>query len=287
MEVYIEYVILDNLIINYILLNLVDKSLRLNAKKLLKFLSSSIGTLGAIFMPFLHINTGSLIVDNLILISLKFMLGLSMILVIKKYKKLKEIITAFFLFLTFTFVLGGLCFGLIYILGLPISFSGLIINGFEIPISLFILLIYMYSQFVIKLVKIYKEKTTFSDFYYDVKFDGKTTMVTGFLDSGNQIGVDNGGVIIINYRTLIKLYPNINLKNLITGNINDVGLNNAKFVNMVNSSGSDKMLLFTIDKVEVIDHNNNVTVLNNQSVGLAKTNFYGKFDCLLSPSIFN
>ena len=287
MEVYIEYVILDNLIINYILLNLVDKSLRLNAKKLLKFLRSSIGTLGAIFMPFLHIKTGSLIVDNLILISLKFMLGLSMILVIKKYKKLKEIITAFFLFLTFTFVLGGLCFGLIYILGLPISFSGLIINGFEIPISLFILLIYMYSQFVIKLVKTYKEKTTFSDFYYDVKFDGKTTMVTGFLDSGNQIGVDNGGVIIINYRTLIKLYPNINLKNLITGNINDVGLNNAKFVNMVNSSGSDKMLLFTIDKVEVIDHNNNVTVLNNQSVGLAKTNFYGKFDCLLSPSIFN
>ncbi|HBP43977.1 MAG TPA: hypothetical protein DD621_04875, partial [Clostridiales bacterium] len=65
------------------------------------------------------------------------------------------------------------------------------------------------------------------------------------------------------------------------------GLNNAKFVNMVNSSGSDKMLLFTIDKVEVIDHNNNVTVLNNQSVGLAKTNFCGKFDCLLSPSIFN
>ena len=284
MEVYIEYVVLDNLIINYVLLRLVNFSLKLNAKKSLCVLSAVIGTIAAVLFPFLNSNIA---LNNLILFILKLLLGLVTVLIIKKPKSLTCLITTFFLFLTYTFVLGGMCFGLIYMLNLKTTFSGVLINGFEIPISLFLLLGLSYLKILFGLIKIVKHKCNYSKFYYDVKLcvNNKHTIVTGFLDSGNQINVLNSGIVVINYKTLIKLYPNLNLQKLIVGNLKESGLKNAKLINITNSGGNTKMLTFTLDELQIVGENNKVINLKNQVVGLAKTNFNGKFDCLLSPEL--
>ncbi|MBQ2864656.1 MAG: sigma-E processing peptidase SpoIIGA [Clostridia bacterium] len=284
MEVYIEYVVLDNLIINYVLLRLVDFSLKLNAKKSLCVLSAVIGTIAAVLFPFLNFNIA---LNNFILFILKLLLGLVMVLIIKKPKSLTCLITTFFLFLTYTFVLGGMCFGLIYMLNLKTTFSGVLINGFEIPISLFLLLGLCYLKILFGLIKIVKHKCNYSKFYYDVKLcvNNKHTIVTGFLDSGNQINVLNSGIVVINYKTLIKLYPNLNLQKLIVGNLKESGLKNAKLINITNSGGNTKMLTFTLDELQIVGENNKVINLKNQVVGLAKTNFNGQFDCLLSPEL--
>lgn len=284
MEVYIEYVVLDNLIINYVLLRLVNFSLKLNAKKSLCVLSAVIGTIASVLFPFLNFNIA---LNNLILFILKLLLGLVMVLIIKKPKSLTCLITTFFLFLTYTFVLGGMCFGLIYMLNLKTTFSGVLINGFEIPISLFLLLGLCYLKILFGLIKIVKHKCNYSKFYYDVKLcvNNKHTLVTGFLDSGNQINVLNSGIVVINYKTLIKLYPNLNLQKLIVGNLKECGLKNAQLINITNSGGNTKMLTFTLDELQIVGENNKVINLKNQVVGLAKTNFNGKFDCLLSPEL--
>ena len=47
MEIYIEYVIIDNLIINYLILSFTDYILKLKCKKSLKWLSSIVGTIVA------------------------------------------------------------------------------------------------------------------------------------------------------------------------------------------------------------------------------------------------
>lgn len=288
MEVYIEYVILDNLIINYILLRLTSYTLKLNARKSLCFFSAVIGTIFAILMPFIKFNGLNQEIFNLVSFILKLCFGLFMVLIIKKYKNFYCYITTFFMFLTYTFILGGMCFGLIYLLNLKTTFSGLLIFGFEIPISIFILLGCCYLKILFSIIKFVRHKNSFHKFYYDVKLKNcnKSILVTGFLDSGNQISINCNGVIVINYKTLIKLYPNLNIQNLVKGSLKETGLKNAEFVNIVNSGGNNKMLTFTVDEMEIIDEHNKVINLKNQVVGLAKTNFNGKFDCLLNPEMF-
>ena len=43
---------------------------------------------------------------------------------------------------------------------------------------------------------------------------------------------------------------------------------------------------YDVDVLQIIDDDNKVINLKNTKIGLAKTNFYGKFDCLLSPELF-
>ena len=200
-----------------------------------------------------------------------------------------QFFTTFFLFLTYTFVLGGMCFGFIYFLNLKTTFSGLILYGFEIPVSLFVLLGLFYLRIIMFLITYIKNKNHYSNFYFDVKLKNKNNIVrvTGFLDSGNQIKVNDSGLPVINYRTLIKLFPNIDVKSLILGDLEITKLTNAQFVSLQNSSGKTKMLTFDVEEVEIVDDKNKVIKLKNQKVGLAKSNFYGKFDCLLSVELFN
>ena len=53
MEVYIEYVIIDNLVMDYLLLKFTAQLLKIKYKKGMVFLGAVIGTLGAVFMPLL------------------------------------------------------------------------------------------------------------------------------------------------------------------------------------------------------------------------------------------
>lgn len=277
MEVYIEFVILDNLIINYILLNLVNVTLKLNAKKSLMLLSSAIGMVVAIFLPLITLN-------NIILFLIKIMLGLLMVVIIKKPKNLKTYFISFGLFLTYTFILGGMCFGVMFMLNVKTSFSGVILNNFEIPVSLFILLGLIYLKLMLKLIKAVRHKFTFNNFYYDVKVTNNNVSLylNGFLDSGNQIECDGTGVMVINYASFLKLYPNIDYQKLIMGNLKNCGLKNAKFINVGSAANAGKMLIFNVDELEVITNNKTVK-LSNAKLGLSKSRFNSDFDCLLSP----
>lgn len=287
MEVYIEYVVLDNLIINYVLLRLTNYTLKLNANKCLCFFSSVVGTIVAVLMPLIKFNLNATL-NNFMLILLKVVLGFIMVLIIKKPKSFLNFLTTFFMFLTYTFVLGGMCFGLIYMLNLQTTFSGILMFGFEIPVSLFLLLGICYLKILFSLIKLVKHRCNYSKFYYDVKLsvNNKKVVATGFLDSGNQIKILDNAIVVINYKTLLKLYPNLNFEKLIVGRLTETGLKNAKMINVVNSSGKTKMLTFMLDEITIVGENNMVLSFKNYVVGLAKTNFNGKFDCLLSPEIF-
>ena len=277
MEVYIEFVILDNLIINYLLLNIVNLTLKLKAKKSLMLLSSCVGMIVTIFLPLLKIN-------NILLFFIKIMLGLIMVVIIKKYKNFSTYCLSFLLFITYTFVLGGMCFGFMFMLNENTSFSGVILNNFEIPVSLFILLGLAYLKLMLFIIKSVKQKFAFSTFYYDVKVTNNRNIVhlNGFLDSGNHIECDNGGVMVINYSSFLKLFPNINYEKLIMGNLENCGLKNARFIKVGSAVNYSKMLVFNVDELEV-SANGKMLKLTNAKLGLSKSKFNNNFDCLLSP----
>lgn len=241
-----------------------------------------LGTIVAIILPFVKLS-------NSILIVLKIILGICMSAILKNHKSIKQLFITFVSFLTYTFILGGMCFGLMYLLGVETTFSGIILFGFEIPVGLFVLLGVMYLKILTGMVGYIKDKYKYKSFYFDVtlKNNDNVVHITGFLDSGNQVVINNDGIPIINYRTILKLCPNFDLKNLIMGNLEECNLKNAKFVNLINSSGKSKMITFDIDEMDVVDDKGNVYRFSNQKVGLAKCNFGEKFDCLLSIEMFD
>ena len=60
MVVYVEYVIIDNMAIDYLLISLSRKTLKLKPNFLLALLSAVVGTVAAFVIPTLSINKGAL-----------------------------------------------------------------------------------------------------------------------------------------------------------------------------------------------------------------------------------
>ena len=79
MEVYIEYVILDNLIINQILLQLSNKLTKSNLSTRKIFFSSFLGTLLVLFMPFVCNN-------NFLLFFYRIITACLMVIALKGFK---------------------------------------------------------------------------------------------------------------------------------------------------------------------------------------------------------
>ena len=93
MEVYIEYVILDNLIMDFLLLKETAKLLKLKYKNLQIFIGAIIGTVGAIVFPLLKILP-------LYVFLLKILLGLLITFVAIKHNRVFDYIKYFNVFLS-------------------------------------------------------------------------------------------------------------------------------------------------------------------------------------------
>jgi len=129
MTVYIEYVILDNLLIDLLIIYLTSSLLKIHFNKVNILLSALIGTAFAVVMPFISLN-------SYVLFFLKLSVGMTMVLVLKKFSFGKFVIT-FVTFISLTFMMGGMCFGLMYLLSIPFTVNGIMIYGFEFPLSLY------------------------------------------------------------------------------------------------------------------------------------------------------
>lgn len=150
MEVYIEYVVADNLIINTLILVLTKKTLNLQTRVANLVAAALLGTVFAIFMPLFMLN-------EYLLFFIKMLLGVAIILVAFPTKKPKKILVNYLWFLTYTFALGGMCFGVAYLLGQNLSLNGLIVMGFEVPMGIFMLIIAIYIYLLVKTVSLVKK----------------------------------------------------------------------------------------------------------------------------------
>lgn len=272
MEVYIEYVLLDNLVINWLIML---ATLYLTKKKrVIKrlLLTDLIATTCSIVMPWLSLNAGLLFL---------FKIGLAMILVgiLSTYRNPKEYCITFIIFLSVTFLFGGMCYGMISLLGLHTTMSGMMIWGFELPISLFFIAVLLYGWLILKLIKYFKKRAPIENMYYDIilYFEDKKVMCKGFLDTGNKLtSKNNSGLLIVSMNTFCKLFDNINYMDLCQGK---KVLENSYYIDVKAVGSSSKMLVTTVDKVEIFTPDR-VSVMEHKDIGLAMTNF-NEFDCIL------
>lgn len=181
MEVYIEYVIIDNLVMDYILLKQTAILLRKKINKLTIFFAALIGTFGAVVLPLLDIKQAYLFL-------LKIFLGALISFVAVKHLNFKDYLKYFNVFLLMTFVFGGAVIGAFYLLGINIEdYGGKDI--FILPVGISFLCGYALACITKLIVKKTFDTVITDKYRYKciIKCGKVALKVDGYFDSGNLL----------------------------------------------------------------------------------------------------
>lgn len=277
MEVYIEYVLIDNLIINTLIAYLTLKTLNIRFVKWKVLLASILGTAFAVVMPLVNINT-------YLLLFLKVVLGMTMALIIAKPKSTLNYILTFTLFVTYTFVLGGACFGLMFIVNPNVHITNMLVLGLSFPISIYILLLFIYIYILIKAVSIVRQKagTRQHVFRLIIKQNNQTYHTNAFLDTGNKLYDNSKPVLVLNQKLFMKIFKDVSYMQLMLNKLDNSQVNDLSFINASSLDSQKKLPVFSLDEI----------ILNNKCFKGARatvtlSNFNDEFDCILHPEFID
>ena len=179
MIIYLDLIILLNLVFDFLLLLVVNITLKRNTKILRIVLGSFIGGL-SILVLFIKISSAELFF-------LKILISILMLLVTFSFKSINYFChNVFYLYLT-SMILGGF----LYFLSINFSYknSGLIFFSKGLSVNVIFLLIFSPLILYIYIRSNKKLKNTYNEYYQVIiKFKNKRVIsLTAFLDSGNKL----------------------------------------------------------------------------------------------------
>lgn len=259
MVVYVEYVVIDNMVINILILLLTKYLLKLNTKKIYITLSAMFGTLIAIISP---------LFNNTINLLIKIPLSVCMIYISFQPRRFKMFFAEILTFYISTFVMIGACLAVCEILGIKYIILSSVSYEYEFPIG-FALGVCSIVFILTKNIFTYISKIHNNDKYlYKITLieKEKTITTTAFLDTGNKLNSNNKPISIINYKIFQKLYPKILLMDILLKK--QLPLKNSTYFEVKSIGTPQKILIFEIEKIVI-----NKREIENPLLGLSFENF--------------
>lgn len=281
MTVYIEYVIIDNMVINFLILLLTCKFLKIESRTSKLLLIALLGTCVAVVSPF---------IIGLWQIVVKLLLGTVMPLLLLKKARPSFCIKAVLTFLFCTMLIGGACLMFCSLFNIPyvVENGGIAIYNFPVGLAVLLAIIIYYT--VRNLIAEFYRQRQFSRFVYNVEFLSKNNSYKcrAFLDSGNCL-VDeksNQPIVIINIEVFSKLFPNIKIEDLLLKKLENLPLENLHQQVITSLNDSHKILVFKISQLKIFSENE--MNIHNVMLGLSLKNFKKTLntDCILPPALF-
>lgn len=274
MTLYIEYVILDNMVIDYMLLSLIELATKDKINRLRKVLASLIGTVFAIFLPYIS-------KFQILCIVYKILCALIMTFALKKYKTFKSYLWNTSLLFIFTFLFGGLLICLLSFVGVEYTTTSFILYNFEIPVSVFLILFYLGYWLLKKIIRALNNQIKYNNFTHKIMLIDNNEKVecVGYFDSGNMLCKNGQAVNIISSEIFFKLYQNYSIEKLLFRNIDHDILKDASYIEINSLSKAGKYLSFKIDKFIVEDKE-----YKDVYFAVALKNFEN-FDCIINSNI--
>lgn len=283
MTIYIDVVLIENILINYIILlsTAIISKAKISSIKIL--LSSFIGGIYAILNYLVELNAISSIV-------IKVIMSVVMIIIAFDSNKVKNVIRQVIFFYLVSFTFGGVAFMLLFF----INPEGIIMKNNTLvgtyPLKVAILGGIVGFTIISVVAKIIKDRMSKKSMLCDLEifYKGKYTRVKTMIDTGNLLKepISQTDVIVVEKDSLIGIIDADilnNIKNIIQGKWLDDSnekIHSYKFkVIPFSSLGNDNGLLigFKPDYVKIYDETENVR--NNVIIGiydgkLSKSNLY-------------
>lgn len=258
MTVYIEYVIIDNLIIDYLILKATFSLMKISYRKRRLFLCAFLGALIALVYPLLEIN-------QIILTLVKILSGLLILLLANDYKTVKSFYISAVIFFSLVFLTGGAVIGIYNIFSIPLST--------EISVALVFLPVYLIIKSIGEFIGYFYKRKEIVSFLYKVelKVYGKTLTATGFLDTGNSAFDKGQPIIFCNQVFASKLLQEHLIK--------------TKFskILIATATGEKENLSFKLDEL-VLYIENKAHTFNDIRVCIAKIKS-SDYDIILHPAL--
>lgn len=277
MQVYIEDAFINSFIINFVILFLTQFSLRQRIAKVKTILTAAFCSILPMilqyFVPGLY--------DFWLL---KIILGLLMCAFLQQKFVFKSYFLFFLVFLSITFLLGGFCFFVLFLIN---GSKSIMQNNLPVDFGLIVLLVGGYTYFLINVIRHFYNKQKIEQFYYDIKieFGGKSCTVRAYVDSGNFLKDVNTNmpIAIISLKSFLKLLNDKSLVfNLLKCNLDSVV--DGKYIDFYSVNSKNKVFVFKPDKIVDVSLKNKKL---NFLIGVGLNNFKNQdFDLLLSPLCF-
>lgn len=258
MTVYIEYVLIDNFVIDYLMLKATFATTGKRYSKGRLFLCALFGAIIAILYPLLEVH-------SIILTAVKICSGLLIILLSNNYEKKKSFYIHAVLFFGYTFFTGGAIIGIFNLLGIPYSL--------EISIAIMVLPVYLVIRVILSIVKfIYRRKDVLTATVdVEISLFGKIIKGRGFFDTGNAVYDGENPVIFCGKQFVLPV---------LDGNLKGAKI---KKLTVSTVNGEEKKTAFKLDEVKIysgtipnIYTNVTLCVVNNIGEG---------YDVILHPAL--
>ena len=182
MTVYIEYVLIDNLVIDYLLFSLTFALLGRSGVRKRLFLCSLLGATFALLYPLL-------LGDGIISVIGKVLFICLDALFVDNFSKFKDYLLFLTVLLMVTFLTGGIILGALNILGIK-EYS-------EVCVATVILPVFITTKIIRYMLKTLNNKRSVLSLQYEVDLSLKDILVkaVGFMDTGNLVFNGNSPVI--------------------------------------------------------------------------------------------
>ena len=185
--VYLDIIIIENLLVNYVILHISSKLLGSNARWYRLLSSAALGCVYCVLSIFIRHLLAS--------IFLKILLSIIMIIIAFKYKSIKQQLEHLCIFYIVTFVFAGIT---------------LLLFNTEQKYYIFLLSAvgYLICMSIMKIIQRHKEKSLMYKVY--IKMGEKEVFLRALLDTGNNLKdpFTNDSAIIVDYSALAALIPN-------------------------------------------------------------------------------
>lgn len=270
MELYIEYVLIDNLVVNFAIFSLMEISFGKFMSARRKILISLLGGVFSLVLPILYN-------ENLLMFAYKVVVSIIMVLCIKKYKNILQFFKYYLMLWTYTFVVGGVIIGVISLIGIDYTMSNLIIYNCELPMGI-LLMIVIAGVYIIKYsLRIIKKDYCKNKYIYSIelKEGGVRCKANAYWDSGNNVVYNGQGVSIITFGLFSKLYKNCDLGKVYSEKWEDCNLKNPQFILIEGLGGGGKYLSFEIEQIKLNDK-----IVKDIRVAVTLKAFEG-YECIL------
>ena len=211
MTIYIDVVLIENLIMNYIILYATGIILKINIRHIRLILASFVGAIYSIVAYTSLLNIYSSII-------LKIILSIIIVQIAFNSQNVKQLWKHVLIFYLTSFVFGGAAFALMYIVKPQdiLMKNGLFLGTY--PIKTIMLGSIIAFIVIITAFKIVKTKISKKDMFCEVsiKLNGEKIETEAMIDTGNLLKepITNTPVIVVEHTLLYKCMPKELLNNL-------------------------------------------------------------------------
>lgn len=296
MYIYAEYLLLENLIINYIILYVTKRFTRTDTNKLRLILASGIGALYTlvIFYPKLMFMSKFLV---------KISISVLMIIIAFNPAKFKKFLKIFATFYVVSFVFAGASLALFYLTNVRIYVGKGIFYIKDFPIKILVIAITL-SWILIKITWGYIQGKISKDNTYIpivIKLNGKKVNIKALMDTGNSLKdpILNVPVIVVQFSAIKELLP-IDIQGIfkrckennldIISQVMSNSIDEVKFrLIPFKSLGKDNGMLLGFKPDNVIIKNDEEKIISEIIVGIYNNTLSNddEYMALLHPEILN